>query len=198
MISGKSVIFERIHKRKDSSQMPVEISANLFDYSGKKVVQAVIRDITQRKKSEGRQKIASKVFETASEGVIVTDTNGYIQFVNPAFSKITGYSIKEVKGAKPRIIQSGMHDREFYENMWKELLGVGRWQGELWDRRKNGEIFPVWATISVIRDKAGKPVQYSSVFNDVTNIKKSEEEIKYQAYHDTLTGLPNRQFSRTG
>ncbi len=193
MISGKSIIFERIHKRKDGSQMPVEVSANLFEYSGKKVVQAVIRDITQRKKSEEEQKIASKVFETASEGVIVTDINGYIQFVNPAFSNITGYSIEEVKGVKPKIIQSGRHNKAFYKNMWKELLSVGRWQGELWDRRKNGEVFPVWATISVIRGKDGEPVQYSSVFNDVTNIKKSEEEIKYQAYHDTLTGLPNRQ-----
>lgn len=146
----------------------------------------------ERGKIEKELKLASKVFETAVEGVMITNLNVIIQSVNPAFTHITGYSEEEIIGKKPNILSSKRHDKSFYNRMWGSLHETGRWQGEIWNRRKNGESFLEGVTITAIKDSEGKTTQYAAVFNDITNIRRNEEEIKYQAYHDLLTGLPNR------
>jgi len=196
MKEGKSLIFERAHRRKDGSMMPVEISAKSFDYGGRMVVQAVIRDITLRKEAERELKLASYVFETAMEGVIVTDKDGVIQSVNPAFTRITGYEASEALGRKPSILRSTVNDEEFYTKMWEDLAATGQWRGEIWNRHKSGRIYPEWLTITAIKDSAGETIQYAAVFHDITDLKRNEEEIKFQAFHDPLTGLPNRLLFR--
>ena len=196
MREGKSLIFERTHRKKDGSPTPVEISAKQFSYGGRQVVQALVRDISKRKETERELKLASYVFETAMEGVIVTGADATIQFVNPAFTRITGYTAEEALGKKPNILRSPVNDKEFYEKMWEALLMGGQWRGEIWNRHKSGRIYPEWLTITAIKDSAGRIIQYAAVFHDITDLKRNEEEIKFQAFHDPLTGLPNRLLFR--
>ena len=151
-----------------------------------------IQDISERKEAEERLKIAATVFESAMEGVMVTGADRSIQYVNPSFTRITGFSAEEAIGNTPKILRSGRHSKAFYEAMWKELVENGKWQGEIWNRRKDGQPYLVRQNITARRDAEGVTTQYVSVFHDITLLKQSEEEIKYQAYHDLLTGLPNR------
>ncbi len=134
----------------------------------------------------------TRIFESTIEGIMITDTNGQIQSVNPAFSLITGYSAKDVIGIAPGILKSDRHDGVFFDSLWQALLQHGQWEGEIWNKRKNGEVYPQWLTLTAIMDNEGKPSQYVGLFNDITAQKENEERIRYQAYHDALTGLPNR------
>lgn len=151
-----------------------------------------MQDITERRRSEEQMLLLAQVFETTIEGILVTDAAGIIQMVNPAFAAITGYSIQEAVGQTPRILNSRRQDKLFYDDMWRRLLEDGHWQGEIWNRRKNGEAYPEWLTITSITDLHGRSTHYVGVFHDITEIKRSEEKITFQAYHDALTGLPNR------
>ncbi|GAX90652.1 putative bifunctional diguanylate cyclase/phosphodiesterase [Effusibacillus lacus] len=144
------------------------------------------------KQSDEHLRLVADVFESTLEGVMVTDAKGTILLVNPAFSMVTGYSPEEVIGKNPRILNSGKHDAEFYVNMWACIHECGHWRGEIWNRRKNGEIYLQLVTISAIKDESGKTLYYAAVFSDITERKRYEEQIKYHAYHDSLTGLPNR------
>ena len=161
---------------------------------GDKVVGLIVnaRDITKRKQIEDRLHQSAVVVENTAEAVIITDTENKIISVNSAFIEITGYAEEEVLGKTPTILKSERHEREFYSRMWRSLLETGRWQGEIWDRRKNGEVFPAWQTISAVYDSAGVKSNYVSVFSDISSIKKSQEEVDFLAYHDPLTNLPNR------
>lgn len=134
----------------------------------------------------------ARVFESTSEGVIITDAQGHIQAVNQSFLSITGYSETEVIGETPRILASGRHDRNFYEHLWAELLATGQWRGEIWNRRKNGDIYPEWLTISAVTDPSGQTTHYVAVFSDISHIKRAQERLDFLAHHDALTGLPNR------
>jgi diguanylate cyclase (GGDEF)-like protein/PAS domain S-box-containing protein len=122
----------------------------------------------------------------------VTDNQGYIQTVNNGFSHITGYTQEEVVGRTPGILNSGKQDKSFYKQFWGKLINEGCWQGEIWNKRKNGETYPEWLNISSITDNKGNISNYICQFTDITNRKRSEEEIHFQAYHDILTSLPNR------
>ncbi|PKN40840.1 MAG: diguanylate cyclase [Deltaproteobacteria bacterium HGW-Deltaproteobacteria-18] len=153
---------------------------------------AVVRDITMRKKAEENLMLAAKVFENTVEGIVVTDAKGTIQQVNPGFSIITGYSSQEVVGDNPRILKSDRHPQHFYKEMWAKLVEEGHWAGEIWNRRKNGESYPEWLTISAIRNEAGEITNYVSIFHDITELKRQQDALEYQAQHDALTGLPNR------
>ena len=148
--------------------------------------------LTERSKSEGEQKISAAVFKYASEAIMITDANNKIETVNPAFCHISGFSAEEVLGKSPNILNSGKHDNHFYQKMWQSLEQENSWQGEIWNKRKNGEIYPEFLAISVVRDQDKKPLQYISLFSDITKHKKYEEDIWLQANYDSLTGLPNR------
>ena len=151
-----------------------------------------MQDITERKEAENKLALAAQVFENALEGVVITDLNGTIQFANPAVFTITGYSPEEVIGQNPRILRSDRHPKEFYDNMWKSIATEGSWQGIIWNRRKDGEAFPEWLSITAVKDSTGRTYRYVSVFYDMTRIKQSEETLKRQSYEDALTKLPNR------
>ncbi len=138
-------------------------------------------------------RLAQRVIEASLDGIIITDAHGVIQSVNPSFTALTGYSAKEAVGNTPKILQSGRHTRQFYQQMWQELQEKGYWQGEIWNRRKNGEIFPEWLSITAIRTDTGKIKQFAAIFSDITHRKRREERIHTLAYFDELTGLANRR-----
>ncbi len=175
---------------------PVWFSVNAQYYrdaeGGVLGIEGTFRDISDRKSDEERLQLASLVFENAVEGVAVTDPEAHILYVNPAFSKITGYEPAEAIGQKTSILRSDRQSDPFYRAMWGALLTVGHWRGEIWNRKKSGEAYPEWLTITAIRDDEGKTIQYVSVFHDITELKRTEEQVKYLAYHDALTKLPNR------
>lgn len=155
------------------------------------MVQAT-QDVTDRNLSERKLKQAASIFENTIEGVIVADAQARIVSVNPAFSRITGYQEDEVRGKNPRMLGSGRQDQVFYERMWKTLLTTGYWQGEVWNRRKNGEAYAEWLTVNVIKDAAGNPHNFIAVFADITSAKRVHDEFEFLAHHDPLTRLPNR------
>ncbi|WP_027368113.1 putative bifunctional diguanylate cyclase/phosphodiesterase [Desulfocurvibacter africanus] len=149
-------------------------------------------DETCMRAAEHERLVADEVYRNAIEGITVTDSHARILFVNPAFSKITGYTAEEALGQTPSILKSHLHDHAFYKAMWQALINHGQWEGEIWNRRKNGEVYPEWLSISSVRDGQGKLQRYVAVFHDITEIKASQEKVRHQAHHDVLTGLPNR------
>jgi len=149
-------------------------------------------DITHLKDAEAQVEVGTAVFEYAADGIMVTDANGSIISVNPAFTEITGYTQAEAIGRNPGFLKSDRQDRHFYEAMWSELLTCGRWQGELWNRRKTGELFLERQTIRMIRNADNEGVRYVSVFSDATEAWRKIERIRHLAFHDHLTDLPNR------
>ncbi|MDE1980734.1 MAG: PAS domain S-box protein [Betaproteobacteria bacterium] len=153
---------------------------------------AIINDITERKISDDYLKLVSRVFLHADESIFITDADGWIVEVNPAFSRTTGYSREEVLGRNPRILQSGRHDRTFFTALWDAVLSKGHWSGEIWNRRKNGEIYPDKLTISVVKNDEGETLSYVCISSDISVIKAQQSELELMALHDPLTGLPNR------
>ncbi|MFT7413925.1 MAG: diguanylate cyclase (GGDEF)-like protein/PAS domain S-box-containing protein [Methylophagaceae bacterium] len=151
-----------------------------------------ISDITERKQSEENLKLAASVFTHAREGIMITDAAGTIIEVNDTFTQITGYSREEVIGQNPRILQSGRQSPEFYTEMWQAINTTDHWIGEVWNRRKNGEVYPENLTISVVNDAAGKVSHYVALFSDITRIKEHQSQLEWMANYDVLTSLPNR------
>ena len=149
-------------------------------------------EIAQRRQTEARLRQAAAVFENSNEGVVITDPQAKVVAVNQAFSKISGYSEEEAVGQTPKLWKSDRHEEPFYQAMWSSLEHTGQWQGEIWNRRKNGTTHPVWMSISSINDDEGKLLNYISVFSDISSLKESQEHIQYLAHHDPLTDLPNR------
>lgn len=158
------------------------------------VVQVIFSfsDISERMEIEGKLRQASVVFENTTEGIMITDEKKHIVAVNQAFCRMTGFTEEEVMGQNPAIFQSGKHDVTFYKKMWRELKQYGHWRGEIWDKRKNGETFPVLQSINKISRADGSISNYVSILTDITAIKKSQETLDFLAYHDPLTKLPNR------
>lgn len=156
------------------------------------MVDNLTREIRQRRAAESDLRLAAKVFEHNSEAIIVTDANNNIVMVNHAFTLITGYGEEEVMGKNPRFLASGRQSVQSYQAMWAELLAKNTWRGEIWNKRKNGEVFPEWLTISTVRDEQGVVTHYIGVFIDITERKQEEERIIRLANYDPLSGLPNR------
>jgi len=151
-----------------------------------------ISDISKRKAAEDKLRQAAVVVDNTAEAILISDANNKIISVNKAFTDITGYTQEEVLGLNPSILKSDRHDAEFYAAMWRSVTQTGRWQGEVWDRRKNDECFPAWQTITQVYDEDGTMTNYVSVFSDISCIKQSQAELDFLAHHDPLTHLPNR------
>ena len=179
--------------RKDGSSFAVDYWSRPTMQNGEEGAVVTFFDITERKQAEEAQRVAAATFET-HEGIMITDVRGNILRVNRAFQEITGFSAEEVLGKNPRILSSGRQSSEFYEEMWRLLLEEGAWSGEIWDRRKNGEIYPKWLNITAVKDEQGTVTEYVAIFSDITARKRAEEEIRNLAFYDALTGLPNRRF----
>jgi diguanylate cyclase (GGDEF)-like protein/PAS domain S-box-containing protein len=152
----------------------------------------IARRVTSEHLVSDRLQLAAQVFDNAAEGILITAADGRIEMVNPAFTRITGYTADEVQGKDPSLMKSGRHEHEFYERLWREVNTTGLWQGEIWNRRKSGEIYPEWLNISPVRDEAGNIIHYLGIFSDISAVKHSEAQLEHMAHHDALTGLPNR------
>ncbi|WP_198674763.1 bifunctional diguanylate cyclase/phosphodiesterase [Rhodoferax ferrireducens] len=152
----------------------------------------LVSDVTPLKKAEFELKLAASVYQNTLEGIFVTNIGGAILSVNPAFTAITGYTAEDAIGQSPRILNSNQHDPGFYAAIWQDLAVTGHWQGEIWNRRKNGELYLGWQAITSLPGSADEPVRYLSVFSDITELRRKSEKIKHLAFYDALTDLPNR------
>lgn len=146
----------------------------------------------QKVHSTDALQLSAAVFESTRDGVIITDLATRIISINRAYTEITGYSESEVLGCNPNIVSSGRHDANFFKAMWASINETGHWRGEIWNRRKNGEIYPQWLTVSTVLDEMGKVKNYVGVFTDISQVKQSEAQLEYLTHHDPLTHLPNR------
>jgi len=185
---------ERQIRRPDGSVLWVDFTQSLVraeDGTPQFIVLA-LQDITERRSADERLRQAAAVFCNTQEGVTVTDPGGTIVAVNPAVCAITGYAEAELLGRNMRLLQSGRHDAAFYQALWNAVSTAGFWQGEIWNRRKSGEIYPELLTISTVKNEQGEIINYVGTFTDITRLKRSQDELERLAHHDPLTGLPNR------
>jgi diguanylate cyclase (GGDEF)-like protein/PAS domain S-box-containing protein len=174
------------------------LSLGADDYLTKPVVVSIllvrVKNILERKREQAQLRLASHVFDYSGEAIMVSDSENNIVSVNSAFTRMTGYELEEVYGKNPRFLSSGRTSKEEYEVMWKTIQETSFWQGEMWDRNKDGKIYPKLLIISVVRDKQGKVDYYIGSFTDITEQKVVEERIRHIAHHDPLTQLPNRLY----
>lgn len=168
------------------------VSASPLGESFEGAVAVQLIDISDRILVKQKLVLAAEVFKHSSDGILITDAGHHLIAVNDAFTAITGYPEAEVIGKNPKLLSSGLHSEHFYDLMWESIRTDGRWQGEIWNRRKNGELFPEWLSAFTVKDKQGNIVNYIGIFSDITERKASEEYVKHQAQHDFLTNLPNR------
>lgn len=164
-----------------------------FDLTGKPVkLRGIVQDINVKKLAEEELRLSAKVFSDAYEGIVITDAERTIVDVNPAFTTITGYSREEVIGKDPKLLRSGRQDSAFYNTMWRSINDLDHWQGEVWNRKKDGSVYAELLHISALRDYNNKVTQYLGIFSDITQSKKQQEKLKQMAHYDVLTQLPNR------
>ncbi len=190
--TGRYGPYEKEYVRKDGSHISIRLNGMLMKRpDGQPSIWSIIEDITARKRIETDLRVAATAFDSR-EAMIVTDAQETILRVNQAFIEITGYTAEEVVGRTPRMFKSGRHDQDFYKAMWDAIGQAGGWQGEVWDRRKNGEDYPKWLTISAVAGEDGVVTHYIGTHFDITAQKKTEEKIQALAFFDQLTGLPNR------
>ena len=149
-------------------------------------------EVAERTRAEVDLRLAATVFESTGEGVVIVDRRQRILAVNRAFTDITGYAAEEAVGKMPSLLKSGRQNEAFYLSMWASVDQTGQWVGELWNRRKNGDVYPEWLSVSAVRDNIGELTHYVGVFSDITALKTSQDRLEYLAHHDVLTGLPNR------
>ena len=187
-------LFETVHRRKDGTLVDVEVNVSGVVLEGRQCLLALSRNITKRKQAEAELRIAATAFES-NEGMIVTDVNTIILRVNHSFTKITGYTSEEVIGKNPSFLRSGsgVHNDDFFIGMQNSLNQLGTWAGEIWNRRKDGEVYPEHLTISAVKDTNDIVTNYVYAFHDITLSKAAAAEIERLAFYDPLTGLPNRR-----
>ena len=186
-----SDLFETRHRAQNGELWDLEISVSHTPVGGGRFC-CFLRDITERKRTEAQLHLVSQVFKNTSEGILITDARGVILDVNDAYCQLMGYRREEMLGANPSKVRSDRHDAAFYQKMWEELGQKGRWTGEVWDRRKNGEVFPKWLSINAVYATDGTLTHYIGSFADISSLKQAESQLHHLAYYDALTGLPNR------
>ena len=179
------------HRHKSGAVYDVEVNCTYWAGNGGRFF-VFLRDVTQRKLDEDKLRQAAAVFGSTNEGVMITDPSGVIQMVNGAFCHLTGYAEDEVLNKPASMLNSGRHDHLFYQSMWSTILETGSWQGEIWNRRKDGTTYPELLSISAVSDDEGVLSHYVGVFADISRLKESEDKLAYLAHHDMLTDLPNR------
>jgi diguanylate cyclase (GGDEF)-like protein/PAS domain S-box-containing protein len=184
--------FKTRHRRRDGSIVDVEVSGYPLELEGQPVMFYSSRDITGRVAFEEQQRQAASVFSHAHDGIMICDAAKRIIDTNPAFTHVTGYARDEVIGHTPRIMNSGRQTPGFYQSIWRSVNQQGFWEGEIWNRRKNGDVYPAWLTISTIADSSGAITRYIGVFSDITAVKAQQEKLERLAHFDALTQLPNR------
>jgi len=184
--------FEWMHLRADGSTVPVEVTLTPITLRGEVILHTLWRDISERQAADTRMRLLASVFEHSGEAIVITDRDNRILEINRTFSRLTGYRVDEIRGENPRILSSGRTLPEEYQAMWQAIHEQGYWQGEVWDRRKDGSCFPKWLTISAIRGSDEAVDYYIGSFIDISEQKAAEDRINHLAHHDTLTGLPNR------
>ncbi len=189
-------LLNRINNYRRRDGLPAFVQTSrwpLFNEQGEvESIFGIGRDVTESRQVQAGIQLAANVFTHAREGIAITDPQGTIIDVNDAFCRITGYSREEIIGANPRILNSGRQDAEFYNTMWKAIADTGHWSGELWNRRKNGEIYAEILTISAVRDTEQQVKNYVALFTDITPMKEHQDQLEHIAHFDMLTGLPNR------
>ena len=193
LAAGEYFNEERHYRRRDGTLFWCLVSGCAIDQSRADEGSIwVYADVSARKEAEEKLRLSATVIEHIADGVVVLDAAGTIVTVNPAFSQITGYSEQEAIGRDRTLTRSGRHDEAFYEQMWNEQMTTGFWRGEIWNQRKNGELYLEWLTVSAVRDHRGIATHYVGVFSDITKAKESQEKLDHLAHHDPLTALPNR------
>lgn len=192
---GKSKSCELKMRRVDGTQFYARVVESKVESNANgnmPMVRVALTDITELKLAEQQLSVAATVFES-QEGMMVTDAKHVILKVNQAFTNITGYTAKEVVGKTPHLLSSGRHNAEFYAAMWSRISSTGAWQGEIWNRRKCGEVFPQWLTITAVKGEDDAVTNYVATLTDITARKAAEEEMQQLAFYDPLTRLPNRR-----
>ncbi|MDP1707600.1 MAG: EAL domain-containing protein [Gammaproteobacteria bacterium] len=185
-------MFETMHKRKDGSLYPVEVRIHFARNETRPVFAALIQDITARRRAEEELRLAAVVFEQSIDAVVITDTERRVITANQAFTRMTGYAPEAVIGNTLSILRSGRHDTAFFRAIWEHVTKDGHWQGEVWNRRKSGEIHPVWMSLAAVRNEKGVVTHYIGIMSDIAERKDQEARIEHLAFYDPLTGLPNR------
>lgn len=160
------------------------------------VIEGTVQDITERVRAEQQLRLTAKVFEYSQEGIVITDARNTIISANPAYAKISGYPLEEAVGKNPRLVSSGQHDNSFYQSVWHDIHSKSFWQGEVINRRKSGEIYPQWLSISVIRDQQGQITHHIGILSDLTEHKSAQDRIQFLSNFDPLTHLPNKVLLR--
>lgn len=191
---GKADEREWTYIRKDGSRFPTLLSVTALHSGTGEITgfMGIASNLTESKQADTELRIAATAFQS-QESLIITDADNVILRINQAFTDNTGYLPEEVVGQTPRMFKSGRHDADFYQKMWEKIKRTGTWQGEIWDKRKNGEIYPKWLTISAVKGSDGVVTHYVGSHLDISERKAAEEKIQYMAFHDPLTRLPNRQ-----
>ena len=184
--------YETLHKRKNGSVWPAEVVVTYWPLEGGRLF-AFLKDLTKSRQAEDYLRVATLIYQSSAEAVMVTDEQNRIIDINPAFVRQTGYTLEEVRGKNPSLLKSGRHDRRFYRKMWRDLQQKDHWQGEIWDRRKDGSLHAKFSSIRVIRHADGRVFRHIAQFFDITEQKHKEELIWRQANYDPLTELPNRR-----
>lgn len=193
-LSGETYVNDQeAFQRRDGTRLPVAVTSSPLRQDGK-VTGAVVlfRDLRQEEATRMRLRLADTAFNHLGEAVMVTDADGRVTAVNPAFCAITGYREEEVLGRNPRLLRSGRHGAAFYAALWRSLEEEDFWEGEIWNRRKSGDLYPEWLKITTVRDAGGAVTHFVAVFSDITDAHRNQRRLQELAYHDRLTGLYNR------
>lgn len=193
LTAGHTFEGEETFRHREGRLVPVEVSSRPL-YQAEEQIGAVtlFRDITEQKQARERQKLAASVFTSANEAIIITDPQARILMINDAFTRLTGYTAEEVEGRNPSILSSGRQDAAFYRRMWQSLEENDCWHGEMWNRRKDGELYLQEETISAVRDEHGQLLHFVGLFSDITEQKEHQKKLEFLAHYDPLTELPNR------